>query len=160
MRTSPQPVRSYNHQPCRDKETAMKTSFLAAIALSSLAMAAMAEDFDGSKPMICTPVQGHDCLPTEKSCKALEPRLEKANDFGFDIANKVVWSPYRTKNLPIEHVSTNAESLVLQGTTLQLVWSGTIHRKTGRMTIAVTDREGAYVVFGQCKLGSIAQPAS
>ena len=138
----------------------MNTPFLAAIALSLLTTAAMAEDFDGSKPMTCAPLQGHDCLPTEKSCKPLERRLEKDSDFGFDIAKKLVWSPYRTKNLPIEHVSTNAESLVLQGTTLQLVWSGTIHRKTGRMTVVVADREGAYVVFGQCKLGSIPQPAS
>jgi hypothetical protein len=137
----------------------MNTSFVFAIALSTLATAALAEDFDGSRTMVCAPMQGHDCLPTEKSCKALEPRMEKTGDFGFDIANKQVWSPYRTKNLPIEHVSTNAESLVLQGTTLQLVWSGTIHRKTGRMTVVVADREGAYVVFGQCKLGTIPQSA-
>jgi hypothetical protein len=42
----------------------------------------------------------------------------------------------------------------MQGTSLELVWSATIHRKTGRFTAAVTDREGAYVIFGQCKLAA------
>jgi hypothetical protein len=136
-----------------------KLGFLS-IAVASLATVAAAEDFDGSKPMVCAPLQGHDCLPDQQSCKPLEPRLEKVKDFGFDIEKKQVWSPYRSTNLPIEHISNNAESLVMQGTTLQLVWSGIIHRTTGRMTVAIADREGAYVVFGQCKLGSIAQPAT
>lgn len=135
----------------------MKTLYVMAIALASLSTAAAAEDFDGSKPLVCTPLQGHDCLPDQQSCKPLEPRLKGARDFGFDFTKKLLWSPYRTANLPIQEVSNNAESLVLQGTTLQLVWSGTIHRKTGRMTVAIADREGAYVVFGQCKVGSIPQ---
>ena len=136
----------------------MKKLCLLPLALASLATVAAAEDFDGSKPMICAPLQGHDCLPTEKSCKPLEPRLEKSRDFGIDVAKKQVWSPYRSANLPIEHISKNAESLVMQGTTLQLVWSGTVHRATGRMTVVIADREGAYVVFGQCKLGSLEPP--
>jgi len=124
---------------------------IAVTALASITTLAAAEDFDGSKPFVCMPAQGHDCLPDQKECKALEPRLEKVTDFKFDVAKKQVWSPYRNAELPIQHVTKNTASLVLQGTTLEVAWSGTVHRKTGRMTIVIADREGAYVVFGQCK---------
>ncbi|HKE92677.1 MAG TPA: hypothetical protein VKB34_00110 [Povalibacter sp.] len=130
------------------------------ISLTALAMTAAAEDFDGSKPMVCTPTQGHDCLPGQSECKPLEPRLEKYRDFGFDVGNKTVWSPYRTADLPIDSVSRNAKSLVLQGRTLEVAWTGTIHRTTGRLTVVIADREGAYVVFGQCKLGTVQKPAA
>jgi len=53
--------------------------------------------------------------------------------------------------MPIQSCSFNSKSLVLQGTSLELVWSATVHRTTGRLTLAIADREGAYVVFGQCK---------
>ncbi len=130
---------------------------LAVATLASFVTIAAAEDFDGSRPFDCTPLQGHDCLPDQKECKALEPRLEKSTDFKFDVQKKQVWSPYRNAELPIQHVSKNTASLVMQGTTLDVAWSGTVHLKTGRMTVVIADREGAYVVFGQCKAGKPAQ---
>lgn len=137
----------------------MKKSCLAFLALLAVTTVAAAEDFDGSQPLTCRPLQGHDCLPGQSTCKPLEPRLSGNRDFGLDVAKKTFWSPYRTADLPIDHVSTNRDSLVLQGKTLELVWSATVHRKTGRLTVAIADREGAYVVFGQCKVGKIAPPA-
>ena len=65
-------------------------------------------------------------------------------------------TPYRNDTLPIQSFSFNTKSLVMQGTSLELVWSATIHRTTGRLTVAIADREGAYIVFGQCKLSSAA----
>jgi hypothetical protein len=40
----------------------------------------------------------------------------------------------------------------MQGTSLEVVWSATIHRTNGKLIIAIADREGAYVIFGQCAL--------
>jgi hypothetical protein len=54
--------------------------------------------------------------------------------------------------MQIGSFSFNAASLVMQGTASEMTWTATIHRTTGRLTMAITDREGAYVVFGQCKL--------
>ena len=36
------------------------------VALLLAATARAAEDFDGSRPLDCKPLQIHDCLPTEK----------------------------------------------------------------------------------------------
>jgi len=133
---------------------------LLSIVLLSAAATAVAEDFDGSEPLSCLPVHGHDCLPTEASCKLLKPATGQDLHLTIDVAERIVKSPYRTTLLPIQYATNNTESLVLQGTTLQLVWSATIHRTTGRLTIAIADREGAYVIFGQCKLAQYQKPLS
>ena len=123
-----------------------------------LATAAAAEDFDGSKPMECTALKGHDCLADKNQCSKLKPEGDKAPVLKIDVAAKQVRSPYRTDLLPIGNVTSNEESLVLQGTNLQFAWSALINRATGAMTLAIGDRKGAYVIFGQCKLAAAAQP--
>jgi hypothetical protein len=130
-----------------------KLCLLAVGALASLSALA-ADEFDGSRPMDCEPVAGHDCLPSASSCKSLEPEAGKRLNLHVDVANMKLKTPYRNDTLPIQSFGFNTASLVMQGTTLELVWSATIHRKTGRLTAAIADREGAYVVFGQCKLSA------
>lgn len=129
------------------------------VVLLSVATTGFAEDFDGTVPMACEPLRGHDCLPTEKSCKPLKPEPGKDLTLTIDVAKKTVKSPYRTAELPIQSFSNNTKSLVLQGTSLEMVWSATVNRTTGRLTIAIGDREGAYVIFGQCKVGSAQKPS-
>lgn len=130
-----------------------KLLLLSVALLSSTATVTLAaEAYDGSKPMVCEPQHGHDCLPTEATCKPLKPEAGKDVNLHIDVADKTVKSPYRTSLLPIESVSNNTKSLVLQGKSLEYVWNATIHRSTGRLTISIADREGAYVIFGQCKL--------
>jgi hypothetical protein len=41
---------------------------------------------------------------------------------------------------------------VLQGAELTAASSAMIDRKTGALTVALADKQGAYVVFGQCKV--------
>lgn len=127
---------------------------LSIILLSATATAVLAEDFDGSVPMVCAPLHGHDCLPTEQACKPLKPEPGKDVNLYIDVASKSVKTPYRTSTLPIQNVSNNTKSLILQGASLEYVWNATVQRSTGRLTISIADREGAYVIFGQCKLAS------
>ena len=132
----------------------MKTLCLLAVAALSSGAAFAAEEFNGSKPMDCQPLSGHDCLPTEQNCKLLKPESGKKLNLHVDVAKMSLATPYRNDTLPIQSFSFNTKSLVLQGTSLELVWSATIHRTTGRLTLAIADREGAYVIFGQCKLSA------
>ncbi len=89
------------------------------LALSVLATVAVAEEFDGSVPLQCTAEKGHDCLPTENKCNRLKPESDVAPVFGIDVAKKEVRSPFRTSVLPIQTVSQNKDSVVLQGSDLQ-----------------------------------------
>lgn len=134
----------------------MKTLWAVPIVmLSTVALAQ--EPYDGSKAMACTPIVGHDCLPTEKMCKELKPEPGKDLTLLIDVAKKTAKTPYRYDSLPIASSKKNAKSLVLQGTSLEYAWNATIHRTTGRLTLVIADREGAYVIFGQCAL---AKPAA
>lgn len=132
----------------------MKKLCLLAVGTLASMSALAAEEFDGSRPMDCEPIAGHDCLPTESACKPLKPQAGKQLKLHVDVANMSLQTPYRNDTLPIQSFGFNTASLVMQGTSLELVWSATIHRKTGRLTAAIADREGAYVVFGQCKLSA------
>jgi hypothetical protein len=133
----------------------MKTlSLLPLVLVASVAVAA--DDFDGKSPMTCTPEHGHDCLPTATACKALAP--EAGKDLQIDVAKMSIKAPYRKTNLPIESLKNNQKSLILQGTDLEFVWAANIQRATGKITITIADKEGAYVMFGQCKLTAKAAP--
>jgi hypothetical protein len=128
-------------------------SVLIAMALS-MSITAAAGDFDGSLPLSCTAEKGHDCLPTEKSCGPLKPETDIAPVYSIDFAKKEVRSPFRSALLKVQHSTTNKDSLVLQGTELTAAWSAFIDRKTGALTVALADSQGAYIVFGQCKVAT------
>jgi len=132
----------------------MKAFLWASIALALSVGTAAAEQFDGSVPMACKPLKGHDCLPTQDNCSPLKPESDKDKnaELVIDVAKKQVKSPFRTSLLPIQHTTQNRESLVLQGADLQFAWSTVINRTTGAMTLTIADRKGAYIVFGQCRL--------
>jgi hypothetical protein len=118
-----------------------------------------AEPFNGTQPMDCEPIAGHDCLPTETSCKPLKAEPGKKVNLHIDVEKMSMKTPYRNDAVPISSFSFNAKSLVLQGQASELVWSATVHRTTGKLTLAIADREGAYVVFGQCKIATAAPAA-
>jgi len=134
----------------------MKLQSLFILAWLAASTAVAAEDYDGKRPMICAPSNGHDCTPTEKSCKRLEPEEGRDVNLYIDVAKMQVKTPYRNAELPIQSVGNNTKSLILQGTSLEFVWAATVNRTTGRLTVTIADREGAYVIFGQCKLGEAA----
>src|SRR5437868_15088888 len=77
-----------------------KLCWLSVAVLSAVATTALAEDYDGKKPMICAPEHGHDCLPTEKTCKPLKPEAGRDVNLYIDVAHKTIKSPYRTALLP------------------------------------------------------------
>lgn len=133
----------------------MKSLSLLPIAVFTATTALAAEQFNGSQPMVCEPQKGHDCLPAENACKPLQPEAGKDLSVYIDVDKMTMKTPYRNDTLPIQSFSFNTKSLVLQGTSLELVWSATVHRTTGKLTIGIVDREGAYVVFGQCKLAPL-----
>jgi len=121
------------------------------LTMSLMTGLAFAEEFDGSQPLECTAKSGRDCLSTKSSCGPLKQESKTAPVVQIDVANKQVHSPYRTALLPIMYTTTTEYSLILQGAVLNFGWSATVNKKTGDMTIAIADRQGAYVIFGQCK---------
>lgn len=112
--------------------------------------AAGAAEFDGSAPLSCTGVSAYSCEPG-KACSKVKPESNTAPVVLIDLPNKTVKSPFRTDLLPIANSAINNEQLQLQGTSEKFAWSAVVNRGTGKLTITIADRMGAYVIFGQCK---------
>jgi hypothetical protein len=122
-----------------------------ALLLSTLAVA---EEFDGSVPLECTVTKGHDCLPDKNQCSRMKPEGDELPVFGIDFANKQIRSPFRTSLLEVLYTTINKDSLVLQGADLQMAWSAQINMTTGVIRVAIADRKGVLVAFGQCKVAA------
>jgi hypothetical protein len=118
-----------------------------------LSAVASAADFDGSAPFNCTGQAGYTCEPG-KGCSKIKQQSEATGGMiAVDPGKKTVKTSYRTDVLPIANSVVNNEQLQLQGTSEKFAWSAVINRKTRKVTITVADRVGAYVIFGQCKVG-------
>jgi hypothetical protein len=113
-----------------------------------------AADFNGSAPLTCTPVAAYSCEPG-KACSRVEPESDPPRVMTIDVTHKSVEAPYRAELLPIANSVLNNEQLQLQGTADKFAWSAIVRRETGKVTITISDRLGAYVIFGQCKLGGV-----
>ena len=118
------------------------------LAFSAVAVAA---DFDGTAPLSCTGLAGYSCEPG-KACSKVKPESNTPPVVAIDPGNKTIKTPYRTDLLPIANSALNNEQLQLQGTSEKFAWSAVVNRKTGKVTVTIADRVGAYVIFGQCKV--------
>jgi hypothetical protein len=61
----------------------------------------------------------------------------------------IAYSP--EENNTIANSAMNNEQLQLQGTSEKFAWSAIVNRSSGKLTVTIADRMGAYVIFGQCK---------
>jgi hypothetical protein len=119
----------------------------AAVALA-LGSTAMAGDFDGSRLLICAPVEAMACH-TGEGCEAGIPDDVGAPAFmRVDFARKVIVGPKRTS--PIRSMDKDDKQILLQGTELGLAWSMALNSADGKMVLTLNNREGAFVLFGSC----------
>jgi hypothetical protein len=131
----------------------MRIARIAAVTLGvAYCAAAAAADLDGSQPLTCAGLAGYSCEPGA-ACSKLKPEAGSKikPEMHIDFAGKTVKTPYRTSLLPIQNSAVNEEQLQMQGTDLKFAWSAVVNRKTGKVTVTVADRVGAYVIFGECK---------
>jgi hypothetical protein len=120
----------------------------AALLSQAAAVPAVAGDFDGSRLLICAPVQAFDCAAGEDCAKGLPDDIGAPPFMRIDVANKAVIGPKRTS--PILHVEKSEAQLVLLGTELGYGWTLAIDQETGKLTATLASREAAFVLFGAC----------
>src|SRR4029453_3562847 len=122
-------------------------SLVAALALMTWGAAA-AGDFDGSKLLICAPVEALDCGPGEGGAKERPEDGGAANFLRIDIANKVIVGPKQTT--PILLMDKSDDQILLQGKELGYAWTLVLDQDSGTMTVPLVNREAAFVLFGPC----------
>jgi len=121
---------------------------LAAVAALYATSPVVAADFDGSKLLICAPVEAMDCVSGAECFKGNPDDVGAPAFMRIDFASKAITGPKHST--PIRHIETDADQLLLQGSELGYGWVLALDRKTGKFSATLTDREGTFVLFGAC----------
>jgi hypothetical protein len=109
---------------------------------------AFASDFDGSKLLICAPVEAMDCAPGEACTKGRPGDIGAPSFLRIDFAQKVIVGPKRTT--PIVFMDKSDNQILLQGTELGYGWTLALDQESGTITVTLVNREEAFVLFGSC----------
>jgi hypothetical protein len=109
---------------------------------------AAAADFDGSKPLICAPVEAMDCVAGERCTRGTPDDIGAPAFVRVDISKKIVTGPHQTT--PILFVDKSEQRVLLQGTELGFGWTMALDPGTGKLTTTLVDETGAFVLFGSC----------
>jgi hypothetical protein len=109
---------------------------------------ASAGDFDGSKLLICAPVEAMDCAPGEDCTKGRPDAIGAPSFLRIDFARNAIVGPKRTT--PIRFMDKSDNQLLLQGTELGYGWTLALDQESGTMTATLVNREEVFVLFGSC----------
>lgn len=123
----------------------MRWTLLTAALLSSPGFAG---DFDGSKNLICAAVEVMDCMPGAQCLKGTPDDIGAPAFMRIDFRKKTVSGPRQAS--PIEALENGEGQLLLRGTEFGHGWTMALDHESGRMAATLTDRHGAFVMFGSC----------
>jgi len=116
--------------------------------LSLLSVPALAADFDGSKPLLCATQAVLDCSRGDDCASGLPEEIGAPTFMRIDLAKKAVIGPNTTSDILLEEKS--AKQLLLQGREAGFGWTIAVDRQSGELTVSLTNRNGAYVLYGAC----------
>ena len=116
--------------------------------IALFADAAYGGDCDGSKPLICAPVEAMDCTSTEGCTRGTPEEIGAPPFLRIDVTKKTVAGSKRTS--PIELIDLDANQLLLRGMELGYGWTIAIDQATGKAVFTLTDHDGAFILFGAC----------
>ena len=109
---------------------------------------ASARDFDGSKLLICAPVEAMECASGEECLKERPEDIGAPNFLRIDFAQKAIVGPKQTT--PILFMDKSDTQILLQGKEHGYGWTLVLDQESGAMIVTLANREGAVVLFGSC----------
>lgn len=110
--------------------------------------AALAGNFDGSKPLICAPVASMDCIRGDNCLAGLPEDVGAPTFMRLDFAKKTVIGPKVTSDIILLDKADG--QLLLQGREAGFGWTMVVDEQNGQMTVTLASRTGAFVLFGAC----------
>ena len=119
-----------------------------AILLLATCGTAFSADFDGSKPLICAPVEAMDCVPVDDCTRGTPDNIGAPAFVRIDVTKKQVSGPRQTT--PILFVEKSESRLLLQGTELGYGGTLVLDAASGKLTATLVDQTGVFVLFGSC----------
>jgi hypothetical protein len=132
----------------RTSATGIRAGVVGALAMVLAAAPGLAGDFDGSKLLICAPVEVLDCAAGVACEKTTPHEVGLPAFFRIDFARNALVGPNRTT--PIELKQTTDAQILLRGTELGYAWTVALDVATGRIATTLVNREEVFVLFGAC----------
>jgi hypothetical protein len=105
-------------------------------------------DFDGSKLLVCAPLEALDCAPGLACEKSTPQEIGLPTFFRIDFDGKALVGPKR--RAPIELMEKTDTQILLRGTELGYAWTVALDAATGRIATTLVNREEVFVLFGAC----------
>lgn len=124
----------------------LRSTLLASTLL--LSAPGFAGDFDGTKNLICAPVEVMDCMPSFECLKGTPEDIGAPAFMRVDFKQKAVIGPKRTSEIQL--LEQGEGQILLRGTEFGYGWTMALDRETGRLVGTLTSRSGVYVLFGSC----------
>jgi len=109
---------------------------------------AHAGDFDGSKNLICAPVEVSDCVAVDGCTRTVPSEVGAPAFIRIDFGKQAMVGPHRTS--PIKVTEKSEAQLLLMGTELGYGWTVVLDPESGEMTVSMTNAAGSFVFFGSC----------
>jgi hypothetical protein len=124
------------------------TGVIGVVLITLGALPASPGDFDGSKLLICAPVEAQDCAAGAGCAQGTPEEIGAPAFVRIDFTRKALVGPKRTAQ--IQSLERSDRQLLLQGTELGYGWTLALDQETGKIAITLVSREGVFVLFGAC----------
>jgi hypothetical protein len=109
---------------------------------------AVAADFDGSKPLICSSIEAHDCALGITCERAIAEDLNVPQFIRLDFTAKTLSARGRTSKM--QSYVRSAGMLIVQGVENSRAFSVTISEASGKLVGAIAADEEGFMIFGAC----------
>jgi len=127
----------------------MRRSTAALLAMTAAFPILAAEgEFNGTHKLMCAPVQVLDCAPGDTCLSGFPDEFGAPPFLRIDVKGKRVIGPKVESE--ILHIDRSEGQLLLTGKEFSFIWTIAINSETGAMTTSMTNRFGAYIMFGNC----------
>lgn len=119
------------------------------LSLITCSTSLLANDFDGSQPLICAIVEVLDC-GVKGDCEQVDAEfVNLPNIFKLNLKNKHAIGGERKS--VIDHVSVEKHSTIIQGISDdEKGWSMVLSHNTGKFTGAIAAYDYGFIMFGSC----------
>ena len=131
----------------------IKLLSLALLCIIVTPLSIMADDFDGSKPLLCAAIETFECGPGIECQQGTAQSINLPQFLKIEFKEKEISGTRESGEVlttKIENMERSEGKLVLQGTENNKGWSMLINEVTGKMTITASDDQVGFVVFGAC----------
>jgi hypothetical protein len=120
----------------------------ASITMLLAAAAGWAGDYNGSKNLICAPVEANNCSAVDGCTKTVPSEVGAPAFLRIDFGQQAIVGPQRSS--PVKLTEKSDRQLLLMGTELGYGWTVVLEQASGEMTLTMTNADGSFVFFGSC----------